>query len=356
MRGRWRPWLHRSALWRPWLHRSALSGGSTVLTLVLAELVLRVLGYAPPRWVQPVTVEAEGKRTALDLYPDPSDDFDVDLRRPADRARFADFVTDAHVERTPFGVAKRYTPILCRGAEPEERGAQRVVLLGDSFTEGLGVREEDTFAARLETASRQVINCGRRGANFPKLRRIFDRSTEAYAPDVVVYAMNLNDAIQSRRFYESQSWVNDWIVERSRMLAEEVPRPRWWDSRLAALLEERVVMQRVAAATERWYRDLLGPLNEEGWTQTLDEIAAMDSEARRLVVFVLPLLMELEAYPFREEHARIVEALQARGIEAYDLYPAFAGADEARLWVHPRDHHPNAEGHARIAAAMEERL
>lgn len=35
-----------------------------------------------------------------------------------------------------------------------------------------------------------------------------------------------------------------------------------------------------------------------------------------------------------------------------DLQPSFLGQDGPRLWCHPQDRHPNAEGHTIIADAL----
>src|SRR5712692_461594 len=56
---------------------------------------------------------------------------------------------------------------------PKAPGTIRVVLLGDSFTEGQGVKEPDTTARRLQALLSagggrwEVLNCARRGADFP---------------------------------------------------------------------------------------------------------------------------------------------------------------------------------------------
>lgn len=59
----------------------------------------------------------------------------------------------------------------CRGTDPATRepAAQRIIVLGDGDAMGLGVRERDTFARRLEvgrdagTRPRTVLNCGQPG-------------------------------------------------------------------------------------------------------------------------------------------------------------------------------------------------
>jgi len=59
------------------------------VVLLLAELALRAVSYAPERY-RPFAHVANGRRTLfLDCYPDnPRRYFDIDLRDPAMRARY----------------------------------------------------------------------------------------------------------------------------------------------------------------------------------------------------------------------------------------------------------------------------
>ena len=77
-----------------------------------------------------------------------------------------------------------------------------MLVFGDSFAEGQGVKEADTLARELgrlldERAPGrfEVRNAGRRGLDFPELSAAFDEAL-AYEPDLVVYALTLNDAVQ----------------------------------------------------------------------------------------------------------------------------------------------------------------
>jgi lysophospholipase L1-like esterase len=349
-----------------WGGRAALVIGSAAVSLLLAELALRVLGIAPERFTRPAHLESADKRLALDAYPDdPRGYFPIDLRDREERDRLraqglADI--DRRVERTPFAVPLTFGVELCRGAPIAERadGEIRVVVIGDSFTEGQGVREEDTFVARLgaRLEGAQLINCGRRGYDFPELAASFDRHL-ALAPDVVVYAMILNDAEQSEAFHARQAYLDDWILDRRRMIGErDEGAPPPLAPRLWSLLEDRVEAERVGRATTAWYREMFGAANQPGWAATLAHLERMDREMRArggaLVVALWPLMIDLDGeYPFAAVHRTIVEALAHRGIAVHDTLAAFRGRDPRTLWVHPADRHPNEEGHAIFAAELE---
>src|SRR6185295_1265683 len=68
----------------------------------------------------------------------------------------------------------------------------------------------------------EVRNCGRRGTDFPALYEAFQQILP-FEPDLVIYALVLNDADQSEAFHARQSYVNDWIVDRGRQEDDAEP-------------------------------------------------------------------------------------------------------------------------------------
>jgi hypothetical protein len=239
----------------------------------------------------------------------------------------------------------------------------RLLVLGDSFTEGQGVREEDTFPRRLERILRaegravEVINCGQRGRDFPEIAADFEHRQD-YDPSLVLYAMVLNDPVQSPAFRERQAFLNDWILDRRRMLADDDPGGlSFWDARLSSTIAERIEALRVGRATTRWYLDMYGEPNREGWEATVGHLRAMHERMRarggHLLVALLPLLVGLEGrYPFEGPAAEIKKACAGLGIPFLDLYPAVRGQQSASLWVYPVDMHPNARAHDLFAGAL----
>lgn len=338
---------------------------STAISLVLAELALRVVGAGPSRFVQPRHLETGDKRVGLDLYPDdPRGYFPIDLRdREARAAWSARGLGDAIEERwehTPDAVGFEYTAELCRGSSvpPIAADRARVMVVGDSFSEGQGVREEDTFAARLGRTieGADVINCGRRGYDFPELATWFDQHL-ALEPDVVVYAMVLNDPQQSDAFHARQAYLDDWILDRRRMVSEGDGAPPPWTPVLFALLQDRLEGVRVGAETTRWYEEMVGDPNREGWEATVAHVGRMHDTMRArggaLVVALWPLMISLGSdYPFARVHETIVRDLGVRGVTVIDTLGSFADEDTASLWVHGADRHPNERGHEIFAEAI----
>jgi hypothetical protein len=330
------------------LGRLALLVGSLAVTLALAEAVLRAAGYAPERFKSTARLVSNDQRTLLDAYPtNPRGYFDIDLRTEAARERYLSLAPhryDAVAQRAPWAVEFSYNALGFRGKDVPARrpGVRRVAVLGDSFTEGQGVKEPDTYVRVLE-----------------RLLAL------ALSPDLMVYAMVLNDGDRSPEFQARQRYVNDWILDRGRML---IGRPDYrlspLDSRALLFVRDRLDTWRISRETARWYREMYGPPNLAGWTRMQERLREMDRRVRaaggRLLVARWPLLVGLAGrYPFEDTDAVIAAFLRSAGIPYHDLLPALRGRADESLWVHPVDRHPNevanrlaAESLAPVVRAM----
>jgi lysophospholipase L1-like esterase len=334
---------------------ATLLAASTLATAGGLEVALRLGGYVPAAdRPQPRTFKA--RRLALDCYPEDSTrHFPLDLREPATFARYSAEIGPSlseAVHDTPHCVEARYNEGHFRDREfgPRREGVRRVVALGDSFTEGMGVREQDAWpqalGRRLEVAAPgafEVLNCGQRGLDFPHLREMFDRLQEL-EPDVVVYAFVLNDGENDRSFADRYPALGHWIVGQGR------PTEPTYGSRLLSFASERWHQARVTRETLRFYHDVYGPANAEGFARTIGHLRHMQRTQRarggRLVVALWPLLVGLpDHYPFADVHARLREACNAAGIPFLDLREALNPHSDAELIVHPLDRHPDALAH-----------
>jgi hypothetical protein len=343
--------------------------GALVFAFLIVEGSLRLAGYEPPRFRNTARVVDSKWRALLDCYPtNPRGYFDIDLRDEATRDRYrwmAPVRLDAVARRAPWAVEFRYNALRFRDVElgPKPPGVRRVIVLGDSFTEGQGVKEGDTYPRRLEallnasgTGRWEVRNAGRRATDFPDLFAAFEQVLP-FAPDVLVFGMVLNDADRSADFQARQTYVNDWILDRGRILeGAEGEDPQRLDSRLPALVQDRLEASRTSRATMVWYRDMYAAPNRVGWERTQGYLREMNRRTQaaggRFLVATWPLLVRLDRYPFAEVHDTIRRFCLSAGIAQYDLLPVLRGHDTASLWVHPVDMHPNEVAHRLAAEAL----
>jgi len=346
--------------------RLGLVASSVVLTVVAIEVALRASGYAPAFKSTALLVSRDG-RLLLDCYPtNPRGYFALDLRSAGTRAAYRHLAPrryEAVASRAPWAVEFRYNSSRFRGDEigPRRSGVRRVMVLGDSFTEGQGVKEDDTYPRVLgrllesaEPGRWAVFNCGRRATDFPALLEVFG-DVLALDPDLVVYGMVLNDADQSPEFRARQTFVNDLILDHGHMLiGRPAFEPGLIDLRLLSFVRDRLETYRIGRETTRWYREMYGPPNQDGWRRTQAYVRDMDARMRtrggRLLVASWPLLAGLESrYPFEDVAREIARSLAAGGVAHHDLLAAFRGRTSESLWVHPVDRHPNEIAH-RLAA------
>ena len=350
-----------------------LAAASTLLTLLVAEGALRLAGYAPSSFQHTNRIANRGRSVLLDCYPsDPRGYFDIDLRDAATLEKYRSLGLarlDEAARRTPYAVERRYSSQQFRSPEigPHRPGVVRVAVIGDSFTEGMGVKEEDTYARVLhrllntgaESGHWEVFNCGRRGYDFPALHDLFE-TVLSLQPDVVIYGMVLNDAVRSEAFQARQAYLNDWILDRGRMVRDEDEgRLRPLDLRLSAFVRDRLESYRVGRDSTRWYRDMYGEPNREGWERTQAYLRAMNGEAQarggRFLVASWPLLVGLQGrYPFADVSETIGRFCLSAGIARHDLLSALYGRADQSLWVHPVDHHPNETAHRLAAESLVE--
>jgi len=225
-------------------------------------------------------------------------------------------------------------------------GKQRVVLLGDSFTFGEGVRFEDTFGERLEQRLGrdhvEVLNLGVGGIDTIEEVSYLRHQGLRFQPDLVILVYVLNDAgnelnvwQQFRKQYEKRWLKGSYLIS---FLFARIGRET---------MGRRYVDALVSASKSRmagWERSLRGVV-EAG------ELAHAAGSGFAVVIF--PFMYRLDSgYPFQVMHRLVATFCRQNGIPVHDLFPAFEGREYTDLWVHPSDQHPNEIGHAIAAESI----
>lgn len=350
--------------------RLGLLLGGTLVGLVLAELLLTVLD-------RPRFYKAHSSPPQFAPSPFASRGAPLYVNLPSSRIRFVYdgnprgyFGPANEVEHTTnrLGFRGPEFAVSIRDGRPvadKPGDTVRLVFLGDSFTFGEGVRDEDTYPARTAALLRrdrpsgsprfEAYNLGVGAYNTAQELSLLDQLGLELRPDCVVLGYVLNDA-------EPPHFEPDPRTGRFRRArgagpegaGDPVPPDRWpYRLRTARLVWQlaagRERSRRIVAYYRALYRD-----GSPGWRESrraLRRIIARCHEAHvPCYVVLFPILYELgDAYPFRAIHERIRAEVEGMGATLIDLLPRLEGRRTETLWVHPVDQHPNERVH-RIAA------
>ena len=310
----------------------ALNAG-LVLALAGGELALRAADLGVPgraEWVEPHAT-TDGSTPAYEP------DGELLYRYPSNPRGYFDAAGEAHGTINALGY---------RGAlRARERtpGVFRIAVLGDSFTLGIGVRDEDTLPARLERElgpGFEVLNFGVSSYDTVQEVGYLEGYVSGFAPDLALIVFFLND------------------TDRAPTIAFLTrPRSMLWLRARSYLLNATLSGLEQALAREEMRRHYLEGFEDTnpGWLRAREALrSARDECARRgvrLAVAVHPILFRLERYPFAPIHEVVLGFCAEAGIPAVDLLPAFAGRRDRELWVHANDTHPNQVAH-RLSAAL----
>jgi lysophospholipase L1-like esterase len=234
---------------------------------------------------------------------------------------------------------------------PYERtpGTLRILMLGDSFTEGWGVALDDTFAKRLERlyaakgVKAEVINAGVGNYNTVMEVNAFLDEGRKYDPDIIVLNFTFNDA-------------------------EPIP-PHPAENPLLLLCEACVYLAgrtdtllREASLRSDWESYYLGLYADDapGWRAARAALAQLAAYARahrqKLLVASLPDLHQLNPYPLQHISDLARQAASDNGADFVDVLPELQAVPPRQLWVSPTDPHPNAQADALIAQALFRKL
>ncbi len=226
-------------------------------------------------------------------------------------------------------------------------GGVRLALLGDSVTFGWGVAYGDRFSERLEARWTErlgrpveLVNTGHGNYNAVQERAVLEESFAGEPIAGVVQVWYINDA-EPTPPHKEQPW--------------------WGGFRTAVFLWSKgdLLRRRLGARADfvAYYRDLYAE-DAPGFAAFRDALRGVGEWTRaRGLPWIFVVLPEFHGFapdgPFRDVYARVAREAREAGAEVVDVVPAFADEDPAAIRVAYNDVHPNARGHAVIAAAVD---
>jgi len=316
---------------RSMMKKISLAVASTVLFLLAAEIVLRLLGTAPGVTRLQVDLPQgsfQSSRNAVlgyELRPNSPGinaygirDHDYDLAKPAD--------------------------------------GLRIVVIGDSVGYGFcNDREmlalDDLFSKRLEQSLRaaspspvEVINLCVSGYDSVQEIEFLVEKGLALDPDIVLVAYCLNDdfdaSMELQYFRRQPNYGIDGVIGQKLFLNSHLLRLVY----LRNWQQERTQPRETVSRTERAFSRLAALAYEHGF---------------RPVIVVFPLFEPIATYRWYDAHRRAAMLAAKYGLPVLDLFGPFREAsqdDLARLQGRCSREHPDETGHEVAARAIEQYL
>ncbi len=326
----------------------ALAGVSLVLSLLLAEVALRALGYYGVRGAD---IEK------LQLVDDPV----VDYRRVPGLSWIENNL--------------RYD-INSRGWRDREHTFEkpattyRILSVGDSVTNGHGVNVGDIYTKQLETFLGQnpprkldfeVVLVTQGALNTQQEVHLVEVEGLDYDPDLIVVGYVLNDPAEGASLgRDRQRATERSALARLKGLGERssIVHLSYRTIQQLGWLARRTLGQAEVAgyATDDYFARLhRQPHSWQRVTEAFDRLAQLTAERQLPVLLVIfPVFYELETYAWADVHAQVAEAAASRGFLVLDLLETYRGHDPNDLQVVEGDHvHPNPLGHRLAAEAID---
>lgn len=263
--------------------------------------------------------------------------------------------------------------------EEKRENTLRIIVLGDSFTFGVGVTLENAYPKQLEkmlnkkSSSRpvEILNMGVPGYNTYQELILLKEVGLNYKPDLVIVGFVLNDVdLLDPDLLSSEG------IERQRLLADKVvgdSKPKIFKLyrfiksksqflyfilfRLSALVKQ---LDLPVTTEATYYRDAYHEYNR-GWQiakRSLKEIVDLGRIKNfQVLVVIFPFLANLDdSYLWSDAHHQIESFCKSQDIQVVDLFPYFKGYRPGTLWISLIDSHPNAKGQQIAAKAVYEEI
>ena len=236
-------------------------------------------------------------------------------------------------------------------------GVFRIAVIGDSFAMGWGVKQEDTYAARIERTLTdrhpnrkiEVLNLGLAGQDTTAAVERLHVLGLPFDPDLVVVGFTVNDL--ENEFYRRTSVPLDVVaraIERSPLYLWRILAPRIAPLAEALWVTEGSYLQEL---------DINYFENPKAWGHALSALERLAETAEQrgsctllLVHTRLHFLNRL--HPYHRHYDAMASAAGERGFFVVPTLDRFLGHKDRDLWLLADDPHPGPEAHRLLAEAL----
>lgn len=273
----------------------------------------------------------------------------------------------------------------------EKQAEHRILFLGDSFTYGFGVNDDQTFAFLTEKhlldehISVEVINAGCSGKGTDFAVKLFQVWGDKFNPDLTVVCFTANDFIDNERGeYFSVSpdgEITPKVLQRSKGVAKTIlyhlPGYNWlisW-SQAANLVKEAGVKWFLRNTDPIALKEggliVTYPVHQQGYAneenKRLTEVylrqllKSVKQSGSSLMIIYVPMYKEVEDYRHQghrsNDELAILDIAKKLKVTAIPLTPVLAasGKPTDQLYFN-NDGHWNASGHALVARYLSEQI
>lgn len=269
-----------------------------------------------------------------------------------------------------------------RGPEPpaKHRRMRQFLVLGDSVVFGASVSDEQTLANQLNRLAEareweaNFLNAGVPGYNTESEAAAYDMLGEQIAPDEIILGVSLNDfgttpvlnafgVMTQRRDKDPPTWLQEkselYLLFRWGLKAARGE--HWFQATNTADNEEtRKQFHALNAMVEHRHRKFYAAPEDNAWQRIKRSLTRLRDQAARdgvpFTVVIFPESFQFDDPPFRLPQRNWLDLCAELGIDAIDLWPAFAASESPIEELFFDTQHPNAAGIEVAAAAIADHL
>lgn len=300
-----------------------------IITLAIAEVIVRIFSLAPPpkcyegkkyAWVKGGRIECMNPLVSRGYFQQKDNAFPGCVFYSVNNLGF----------RNPYPVS-----------EKKIQKSYRIVAIGDSFTYGFGVQEQDVFLTKLETywnsqnKNVQIINAARPAYGLQDYQKTFTKIIPLN-PDMVWIGINLNDiaTFPASFIIDDIQKKFDWplLREHSALLnfgLYNIERSLSSKKNIQSILDSYTPQRKLA---------LRNFVHETKALATKNHI--------QLFFFVYPIFYDFHSYAFAQIHADIEALLKQENVNYVDFLASFKNREAAKYWITKNDQHPNEIAHS----------